>query len=472
MAKADLAALKRLQIEDGSALRVLLDKAEVEQRDLTADELKQYDEIEQRMQARKERIVREERLREHEASMSRPASLPASRPSPGDGEGVPAARSVVQEDVRCMVIQRDGTHKEGRAINPVKEFRTFGEQLTAVIRAGRTGEIDPRLLQLRAISGASETVPSDGGFLVQTDFAQEIMQRSYEMGEILSRVRRIPIGANANGLKMPGVDETSRATGSRWGGVQVYRTAEGGDSTAKKAKFRMIEMALKKLVGVAYITDELIQDSTALEAVMSQAFQEELTFTSENEIVSGSGAGEMLGFMNSNALVSVAKESSQVAATIVAENVMKMWSRCWARSRRNSVWFINQDCEPQLWQMNVKIKNVAGSENVGGMPVYMNAGSIAGTPYGTLFGRPVIPVEYCQTVGTKGDIVLVDLSQYMTIDKGGVQSASSMHVRFLNDEQTFRWVVRNDGQPTWHAPLTPFKGSNSLSPFISLDTRA
>lgn len=470
MGKTDLSALKRAQLEDGSALRVMLDKLEIEGREFTPEEKKLFDEIEQRMAGRKDRLDREERLKLHETAMSAPAPI-VSRPNPEDGEGRPSARSIVQEEVRCMILKRDGTYKEGRAINPVKEFRTLGEELQAVIRAGMTGEIDPRLLSLRAISGASETVPSDGGFLVQQDFASEIVQRSYEMGQILSRVRRVPLSANSNGLKIPAIDETSRATGSRWGGVQVFRTNEGGDLTGKKPKFRLMELSLKKLTGLAYVTDELVQDSTALESVMSQAFQEELTFTTEDEIMSGSGAGQMLGIMNSAALVTVSAEGSQVATTFVAENAMKMWARLWARSQPNAVWFINQDVLPQLWQMNVKIKNVAGSENVGGMPVFMNAGTIAGQPYGTLFGRPVIPVEYCQTLGAKGDVVLADLSQYLVIDKGGVQTASSMHVRFLNDEQTFRWVVRNDGQPTWHAPLTPYKGSSTLSPFVCVAAR-
>jgi HK97 family phage major capsid protein len=87
-------------------------------------------------------------------------------------------------------------------------------------------------------------------------------------------------------------------------------------------------------------------------------------------------------------------------------------------------------------------------------------------------GRPVIPVEYCATLGTAGDIVLVDLEQYLMIDKGKVEGASSIHVRFLYDEMTFRFVYRVDGQPIWHAALTPFKGTNTLSPFIALETRS
>src|SRR5574338_109233 len=170
-------------------------------------------------------------------------------------------------------------------------------------------------------------------------------------------------------------------------------------------------IAPTKLTGLAYLTDELIQDATALEAVMMQAFQEELTFTSEDEIFNGGGSGQMLGFMNSGALVTVTKEGSQASTTFLAANAMKMWARLWSRSQLNAVWFINQDVQPQLFQMNVPIKNVAGTENVGGMPVYVQPGGLSGSPYGSLFGRPVIPVEYCQTLGTKGDIVLADLSQ-------------------------------------------------------------
>lgn len=470
MGKADVSALKRSQVEDAGACRVILDRAEVEERELNQEEIKQYDEIELRMQARKGRIEREEKLGAHEKFMAKPSSI-ESRPSPEDGDK-PAARSVVQEEVRCQILKRDGTQVEGRVINPVKEFRTFGEQMAAVVRAGRSGEIDPRLLNLRAISGHNETVPSEGGFLVQQDFASEILQRSYEMGQILSRCRRIPLSANSNGIKIPAIDETSRATGSRWGGVRVYRLPEGGDKTGSKTKFRTMELSLKKLAGVAYATDEMLQDSTALESILSQAFQEELTFTVENEVIRGSGAGEMLGILNSAAMISVAKETSQVATTYVAENAIKMWSRMWARSRTNAVWLINQDVEPQLYQMNIKIKNVAGTENVGGMPVYVPAGGLSASPYGALFGRPVIPVEYTETLGSAGDVILADFSQYIIIEKGGVQTASSIHVRFLNDEQVFRWVVRNDGQPAWNAPLTPFKGTNTLSPFVTTAVRA
>jgi HK97 family phage major capsid protein len=86
-------------------------------------------------------------------------------------------------------------------------------------------------------------------------------------------------------------------------------------------------------------------------------------------------------------------------------------------------------------------------------------------------GRPVIPVEYCSTMGSVGDVILMDPSQYLMINKGGLKSATSIHVRFLTDEMTLRFTLRTDGEPTWHSALTPYKGVNTLSPFVTLAVR-
>ena len=299
---------------------------------------------------------------------------------------------------------------------------------------------------------------------MQTDFAVDLMTRTYQTGQILSRIPRIPVGPNSNGLNLTMINETSRANGSRWGGVVVSRQPEGASPAAGKPKFRQMELKLKKLFGLCYASDELLLDAVALEAVINRAFPDEMSFTMEDEIINGTGAGQMLGIINGGSLISVSKETGQLAATVQKENVDKMWSRMWAPSRRNAVWLINQDVEPQLDSMQIVI-------GTGGVPVYLPPGGLSDTPFARLKGREVIPVEQCQTLGTVGDIMLVDLSQYTMIDKGGIQAASSMHVRFINDEMTYRFIARNDGQPSWNAALTPKNGSNTLSPFVALATR-
>lgn len=355
---------------------------------------------------------------------------------------------------------------EARAHPENQPFATFGEQLRAGINAaGPSAIVDPRLISIgAAISGASESISSDGGFLVQSNFTDELWKRTYMLGEITTRCQRTPVGPNANGLKLKQIAEDSRVDGSRWGGAQGYWVDEGGELTASKLKFRQIEWKLKKLAALSYVTDELLEDAVALESEIRDAFSNEFSFKVEDAIVNGNGAGQPLGILNSLPVISVAAEVGQLAATVEYENIVNMWARLWARSQQNAVWLINQDVTPQLYNMGLII-------GTGGTPAFLPPGGLSGSPFATLFGRPIIPVEYCQTLGTVGDIILADLSQYKLIDKVGLQSAVSIHFRFNFLESTFRFVLRIDGAPVWPTALTPKNGTNTLSPFITLATR-
>jgi HK97 family phage major capsid protein len=109
----------------------------------------------------------------------------------------------------------------------------------------------------------------------------------------------------------------------------------------------------------------------------------------------------------------------------------------------------------------------------GGQLVFVPPGGISGAPYGSLLGRPVIPIEQASALGDVGDIMLADLSGYILSQKGGVQSDVSIHVRFVYDESVFRFVLRIDGQPVRASALTPYKGGASAtqSHFVALQAR-
>ena len=405
----------------------VLNKAEAEDRFLTEDEQKEIDGYESEIRSWDESISRAEKMLAIEPEDRSVTEKPEVKPTPNKGEE--------------------------------KRFATFGEQLLAAYRAAAPGgKVDERLTT-RAASGLNESTPSDGGFLVQQDFVTELLKRTYETGILASRAKKIPISTNANGMKINAVDEDSRANGSRWGGVQTYWEGEADELTGSKPKFRQLELSLKKLTGLCYATDELLQDAAALEAVIRQAFAEEFGFKIDDAILDGSGEGEPLGILKSGAIVKVEKEKDQTDI-ITVENLIKMWNRLWARSRANAVWYINQELEPYLYTLKL-----------GDKPVSIPAGGLSEKPYGTLFGRPVIPLEQCSAAGDIGDIVLADIGQYLLIDKGGVKAASSIHVRFLYDESVFRFIYRVDGKPIWNKPLTPYKGSSSVSPFVTLAKR-
>ena len=107
---------------------------------------------------------------------------------------------------------KDQNRGHGITIRDKDKFNSFGEQMSAVMRAGMPGgAADPRLFNAAA-EGLSESVASDGGFLVQQDFSTELLQDVFETGILASRCRRIPISGNSNSIKINGIDETSRAS--------------------------------------------------------------------------------------------------------------------------------------------------------------------------------------------------------------------------------------------------------------------
>jgi len=343
-----------------------------------------------------------------------------------------------------------------------KRFETFGEQLRAVMVAeiSQGKELDDRLTYRQL--GMSEGVPGDGGYLVQKDFVAELLKNAYDTGILANRCRRYPIGANSNGIKLNVVDESSRATGSRMGGIQAFWTPEGTKKQASQPKFRQMEMSLQKLTGLLYATDELLADTTLMEALVGDAFADEFGFMLDDAIVRGTGAGQPAGVLSSNALVTVPAEGGQAANTVVYENLSNMWARLPARLRRNAAWYINQDVEPQLDRLAIAAGTAALE------PRFITYG-----PDGVLRikGAPVNAIEQAEPLGQVGDILLLNLNQYLLIEKGAMQAATSIHVRFIFDEQTFRFVYRVNGQPIWNRPLTPYRGGNQQSPFIALAAR-
>jgi len=342
-------------------------------------------------------------------------------------------------------------------------FKDTGDFIRTVCKAGMTGTInDDRLL--RVATGMNESSPLAGGFLVGNDLATKLEQEANSKSVIANLCWNVPVTGNSNGINWKLPDETSRVTGSRNGGIRVYPVAEAGDITASTTKFREIEIKLSKHAGACYLTEEMLEDSSALESLLIKMFGEEFSWQRDNQILFGTGVGMPLGIMNvPDLLITVSKEVGQPAGTIVYENIDKMWERINAKYRSNAVWLINQDCERQLSRMAMVI-------GTGGIPVFSPASASAGSQ---LFGRPVITLEQSETCGTTGDIILGDFSQYIMIQKQeAMRSAWSIHVRFLNDEQVLKFVLRYGGQPFHSKKITAAKGSMTYSPFVALQTRS
>lgn len=361
-----------------------------------------------------------------------------------------------QEDAQPLPGGGESQDKGGEA----RPFRSLGEQLQAVVNAAKTHVVDKRLLQVNnAVQGANEGTGADGGFAVQEDFAGSILETAVSTGDILSRVDSYTVGANSNAARWLMVDETD-VSASVFGGVQMYWAAEGATVAASRPKFKELKLDLEKMMGFAYATDELLQDAAFMTGFFGSAFTVAANRLLEDAIISGDGSGKPTGILNSGALVAVDAEAGQAAGTLNARNILKMWSRALVSGRRNMVWMMHPDLEDQLPQLML-----------GDKPIWMPEGGISGAQYQTILGRPVLFNDNCRAMGTKGDVLLADLKQYMLLKKGTAKQDWSMHVEFLTDQMCFRMVLRCNGTPKVTAPITLKNSDRTRSPFVTLGAR-
>jgi HK97 family phage major capsid protein len=434
--------------------KIIVNKANAEKRDLSEDERGQLQGINASIAAAEEEIELRQEVINREAKLSQPMGRQTDPQQPE-----PQNR-----------MNDDDLPRRARTRTPIMPapedrgkwgWRSGGEFAIAVKNAcSKTPILDPRFMNAPT-TVSTEGVGADGGFLVPPDFRTSIWTKVSGEDSLFSRTDQQTTSKNT--MVFPADETTPWDT---TGGIQAYFESEAGQMTQSKVALQEKTIRLNKLTCLVPVTEELLEDASGLDSYLRKKVGEKFDFKLSLKIIQGTGAGEPLGILNADSLVSVGKETGQDADTIVAENIEKMYSRMYAPCRRNAVWLINQDIESQLNRMAMPV-------GLGGSPVYLPPGGLSAAPYGTLRGRPVIPTQACETLGDKGDILFVDLTQYLTAVKAGnVRSDVSMHLWFDYDVLAYRFIIRLAGQPWWKSYITPRDGTNYLSWAVSLDERA
>jgi HK97 family phage major capsid protein len=288
-----------------------------------------------------------------------------------------------------------------------------------------------------------------------------MLRVALEKALVRGRARVVPMETLT--VPFPMIDTTSNAS-NIYGGVTAYWTEEAASLTDSSPTFGRVKLEAKKLTAYSEIPNELFSDSIiSLEMFINEIFPEAIAWFEDLAFIGGSGVGEPLGFLNATATVNVTKETGQAASTLVWENIVKMYARMLPSSLDSAVWIAHIDTFPELATMALSV-------GTGGSAIWLNNG-VQGPPM-TILGRPVLFTEKVNSVGTAGDINFVDLSYYLIGDRQAIQADTSPHYRFQNDQTTVRFIERVDGRPWIQNAITPNQGSNTLSPFVALETRS
>ena len=445
-----LESLQNRLLELKDAANNVQARADAEKRPMTEDEEKEIREIFASFEQVETEIERRQKLDDLNSKVSQPQARKTKPDDVSVDEDKPKAGYKVYAQPR----QTD-TGKWG--------FRSSGEFFHAVMKSSQRGaNIDPRLIANAPTTYGQEGVGADGGFAVPPDFRSNIITKVMGEESLLSRTDQQT--SSSNSITFP-ADETTPWQTS--GGIQAYWETEGGQKQQSKPALKEKTVKLNKLIAMVPLTDELLEDAPAMSGYVNRKAPEKITYKINDAIINGTGAGQPKGILTSAGTVVVTAESGQAAATLRFENIVNMWGRLAAASKSRAVWLMNSDVESALPFMKFVDQ---GSGNA--VPVYLPPGGLSQSPYATLYGRPIITSEAMPAFGDAGDIILADMSQYLSVVKGsGIRQDVSIHLWFDYDVTAFRFVMRVGGQPWWDEAIARTGAQSSRGFFVALGAR-
>jgi len=423
--------------EEKDALNAELNELLALDEDFDEKEQARADEIQKELAKLDKKVALNESLRKDASEQPRPK--PANKPK-------------AQEPISVRPAWEDDANLG------YKRERDFFADVIAAGQGKRLDSDAQQKLNYLATAGSDEQMGSNdayGGYLVPEGFLAQLYQVGPEMDPIGSRVTNIPMGNPT--VKIPARTDKDHSS-SVSGGLTVARRHETQSPSSSRMQFETVTLSANTLMGLTYATEEIMSDSAiSLAAIIQAGYQDQFVAAKIRERIRGTGVGEFEGILNCPATITVTRETANV---ITDQDVTAMRAR--AYNYGNSIWIANHDTLVTLMGIYIPFSTISAQ------PLF-SPGNGTDKP-DTLLGRPIYFSEYASTLADSGDLILADFSQYLEGSYQGMQSASSMHVRFLNHENAFKFWERCDGKSWWRSALTPQNGAATLSPFVVLDT--
>lgn len=356
------------------------------------------------------------------------------------------------------IIDRDDVARHG--------FQTLGhfaESVIAASTAKSSSDIDGRLRYFAdETTFQKSSVGSEGGYLIPPAYMREIYQKLRGPEALLPRTKNMTSDSDVAHMLV-----NEEQPGITAGAVRAYWTGEGQDIARSKQKLKNKMLELHEVAVLVFASSKSLRNGSLLASLLREEAPKAITHEVNSAIIDGDGVAKPRGILRSPSKVTVAKEAGQAADTVLYRNIVKMWNRLSAEVRANSIWFINQEVEPQLELM--EFPTTTGATAV---PVYLPPGGAADTPYARLKGRPVMPIKPCKALGDEGDIILTNLETYMTLTAGGIDEDTSMHIAFDQALTAFRFMFSVHGDSLWQTQEQPQNGTTTYSNIVTLADRA
>lgn len=398
-----------------------------------------------------------------------PAPGAAQRPGRKTSPAAPGAM-IAGTPINALPAPSDGIALGGAALPPGIVGRRYDDLFARATRRSPVDALspveflrnmalginDPRMIR----AAQSEGVGEAGGFEVPVQLVKAIFDAALSQEQVRPRCTVYPITSNA--IVIPQANAFDRS--SNVAGVRSQWVGEGGTIDVQTGSLKALSMKTSKLVSMVKLSNELLEDSLSAGQIFADIMAAAMSYDLDGAYLTGTGAGMPKGVLNSTSIITQDAESAQTADTLLFANIAGMWSRLHPACQANAVWFVAPGAVPQL--LTMAFDPAADSKT----PIF-TVGGTAASPMMTLMGRPVIVSEHLPPLGDLGDVLLVDLSKYVIVIRGGMALDKSAHAAFTTDESLWRLRFRTDGHALWPAAVTPRGGGPTLSWAVTLAAR-
>lgn len=415
-------------------MRTIIEKAEAEDRDLSAEEQVEFDKLQVSKDDLDKRIDRLQGVEGAAAALD--AIIPAASRNAG--------------------IQRAAGPEAS------KEFENIGEFLHAV----RFNQNDQRLNFVEGVGAETDENglrsemrmdnDTSGGFMVPTQVRSTILSVRPQDALVRPRATVIPAGSPPDAaITMPALDQSGTNPGNMFGGMTFGWVEEGGAKPETNAALKGITLTPHEIAGYVKVTDKLLRNWQASAAFLEGMMREGVNGAEDYAFLRGSGTTQPLGVINAGATKWVNRAVSNQISYV---DLIKMVAVLLMRGG-TPVWSMSQSCLVQIAQM------------VDPEGHYIWQPNARDGFAGNLLGYPVRWNNRAPALGTKGDVLTADWTYYLIKDGSGPFVAASEHVEFLNNKTVIKIFWNVDGAPWMHAPIKEENGYE-VSPFVGLDVPA
>ena len=341
------------------------------------------------------------------------------------------------------------------------ELGGFDEMIAEVRACGAGGMGTPgRLMKMHKGEierrGLSTLTGLGGGFWMRPQFSELLLQIPPDEQYLSTMIRNLPATDPPNAEFTFNAFDQSGSKGI-FGGVAVYSAKELADLSETEYPTLLKVTFKPEKTGVFWTVSEESQANTPqMGAMMQPLINGAILAQRDDKIQTGTGAGEFKGFASSPAMITVARS---VADQVNFIDLVNMIARQMTGGGGKFVWACQRvTMLPQLMTLTDGSGKLIWADN-----------AREGIPAPTLAGIPIFFNQISPTLGTQGDLRLINLDYYMRKPGMGATLKSDMGILgFKKGEETLKVSYYDDAKPWITAPLTLRDGINTVSPFIEL----